>query len=138
MPDLEPGPDLATRCACARRTVDAVLGHVLEVRVDNIRVAADIGVFHHEIGRRQLLTIAIAAEMRIARSDSLDATLDYNEFVAFCEKLADSRINLIETFAIRLADMCLAKDGVQSVEIKVTKPGALTNGTPSVRIARSR
>lgn len=112
------------------RVVDALQ----EVMVRDIRLAADIGVHAHEIGRRQALVVHARLKVRPVASDQLADTIDYNAIVGCAEALAQERINLIETFARRLASACLRHAGVEEADIVVEKPGALLNGLASAHV----
>ncbi|AIT81893.1 dihydroneopterin aldolase (plasmid) [Novosphingobium pentaromativorans US6-1] len=107
-----------------------------QVGVSDLRVAADIGVHSHEIGRRQTLVISVIADIVTPREDALAETIDYNRIVEYAQDLARERICLIETYAARLADLCLQSDLVVRVEVSVQKPAALLNGLASTRIVR--
>lgn len=111
---------------------------MMEVRVEDIRLAARIGAYPHEEGRRQTLRVAVRLGVAPVRADSLSQTVDYSRIVAHAEALAEQHIALIETFASRLATACLAETGVESAEVVVEKPGALANGTASARVIQRR
>lgn len=109
-----------------------------EVRVRDIRVAADIGVYAHEIGRQQTLIVNVRLRLTPFDGDSLEVAVDYNDVVSRVQALAESRIALIETFARRVASGCLEYSQVLEVEVIVEKPGALPNGVPSATVLMSR
>ncbi len=109
-----------------------------EVWIEDLRVAADIGVHAHEMGRRQALIVDARLSLRPPSGDHLAETLDYNRVVEYAVALAEERIALIETFARRLALACLEHDGVLRAEIVVKKPGALANGLAGTRIVIQR
>ena len=77
-----------------------------------------------------------------ARSDDLQDTVDYGSLVAKVKKAIESDpVDLIETLAERLADVCLADPRVQSAEVTVHKPDAPIAATFSdvaLTISRSR
>ena len=105
-----------------------------EIYVDDIRVAANIGVNAHEIGRRQTLIVAVRLEIAPFDSDHLTDTIDYNHVVQHALALGETHIALVETFARRLAECCLEHGAVLCADVRITKPAALTNGTASTRI----
>lgn len=115
---------------------DAGLNCVSQIAVNDLRVAADIGVHSHEIGRKQTLIIGVVADIVTPREDILTETIDYNRIVEHAQDLACERICLIETFAARLAERCLESDLVVRVEVCVQKPAALLNGLASTRVVR--
>lgn len=104
------------------------------VAVRNIKVIADIGVYPHEIGVGQELTIHVRLRLPPVVDDRLSATVDYAEIVARASTLGLQRIALIETFARKLAEACLDDARVIEVEVEVEKPGALQNGLASVLV----
>lgn len=108
------------------------------IRVEGIRVAADIGVHTYEMGRRQALIVAVTVTLRPVEADDLGLTLDYNCIVAAALALADQRTALIETYARRLAEACLVPSMVLEVHVVVEKPGALTNGVASTQLRLRR
>lgn len=107
---------------------------VQEVVVRDIRLAADIGVHAHEIGRLQALVVRVGLKIRPVMSDCLADTIDYNAVVAHATALAAQRIALIETFAERLASTCLEYPNVLEADVVVEKPGALANGRASTHV----
>lgn len=138
-PSVSRKPSASREIACPICGDDVV--EQVQIAVNDLKIAADIGVHADEIGRKQLLVVHALVEMPAQHSDSLSTTFDYNKFLGFAEELTNERISLIETFAVRLANRCLAVDGVSLVDITVVKPGALMNGRASTRIvkrARSR
>ena len=60
-----------------------------------------------------------------AATDELALTVDYGVLASrLAEVVAGEPVDLIETLAVRLADVCLAAPGVASVELTVHKPSA--------------
>jgi 7,8-dihydroneopterin aldolase/epimerase/oxygenase len=108
------------------------------VRVHDLIVAARIGAYPHEEGRRQKLRIAVSLDVEPVLTDQLQSTVDYAAVVAHAEALADTHIALIETFARRLAAACLAEAGVLRAEVEVEKPSALANGVASASVILAR
>jgi dihydroneopterin aldolase len=109
----------------------------IEVRVHDLRLAARIGAHLHEMDRRQMLRVMISLRLKLAPTDQLSATIDYEDVVALAEGLANEHIVLIETFCARLASDCLAAGPVDRVEVIVEKPSALVNGIASARAVYS-
>lgn len=108
------------------------------IRVEDIRVAADIGVHAHEMGRRQTLVVGVSVAIRPVERDELGDTLDYNLILAAALALAEQRTALIETYARQLARACLDHPGVLHADVRVEKPGALANGLASTQLGLSR
>ena len=65
-----------------------------------------------------------------ARSDDLQDTVDYGSLVARVKKAIESDpVDLIETLAARVADVCLLDRRVEAVEVTVHKPDAPIEST---------
>ena len=105
-----------------------------EVLVTGLEVEADIGVHAHEMGIRQKLLIDVVLETRPPRDDVLSETLDYGLIVSYALALAEERNALIETFARRLAQLCLQHPQVDGVEVRIGKPSALPQALAGTRI----
>lgn len=98
---------------------------VCEVRLNDIEVMADIGALAVELGVPQPLLLNVTLSVICPLQDKLTETFDYNQIRDFALELAASRIVLIETFARRLAELCLEVDVVQSAEVRIDKPKAV-------------
>jgi dihydroneopterin aldolase len=102
-----------------------------------------IGIFDWEREVRQ--TIAVDLEMsadirRAATSDRIEDTLNYKgvakRVLAF---VADSRFQLIETLAERIAELILTEFQVEWVRVTLHKPGAIRHSRDvGVMIERTR
>lgn len=125
-------PDLALALvpSAAERTV--------EVTISGLQVAADIGVYAHEHGRPQPLMVNIVLGIEAPACDRLDETVDYQRVADDAHALAQGRTALIETYAMRLAERCIAYSGVHHVEVRVSKPGALRGGLAGTRVSLGR
>jgi dihydroneopterin aldolase len=77
-----------------------------------------------------------------ARSDDLQDTVDYGSLVAAVKKaIENDPVDLIETLAERIADVCLTDSRVEWTEVTVHKPHAPIEATFSdvtLTITRSR
>jgi dihydroneopterin aldolase len=77
-----------------------------------------------------------------ARSDDLQDTVDYGSLVAAVKKaIENDPVDLIETLAERIADVCLTDSRVEWTEVTVHKPHAPIEATFSdvaLTIHRSR
>jgi len=111
----------------ARRAHDftTFLSASCQVRLSEIEVMADIGVFDSEKGVPQPLLIDVVVSVVPPSRDELSQTFDYSHVQAYAVALAARRITLIETFALELAQMCLAHDVVLNAEVRVAKPRAV-------------
>lgn len=96
------------------------------VRISGLRARGRHGVLASERANGQVFVADVAmivADDMAATSDELADTVDY---AALSERLAavisGEPVDLIETLAARLADVCLADARVASVEVTVHKP----------------
>ncbi|TKD49888.1 dihydroneopterin aldolase [Sphingomonas baiyangensis] len=109
------------------------------VGVEGLTLSARIGVHHHERGRRQPLIVTAWATLETAAPiEQFAETIDYCDIVRAAETLADTHVDLIETYAHRLAEACLALGPVTRVEVRIDKPEALPGGMAGVRVTRTR
>src|ERR1700761_1272165 len=88
-----------------------------EVTLDGIEVEADIGAYAREVGRPQPLIIDVTIAIVPPCADDLNTTFDYATIRDFVFELAAQRIVLIETFAGRLAKMCLADPAALAADV---------------------
>ncbi|WP_346621476.1 dihydroneopterin aldolase [Blastococcus montanus] len=104
-----------------RRTPD-------RIAVRGIRAHAHHGVYEFERERGQLFSVDAVLEVdtaAAAAADDLQLTVNYAELAQQLRAVLDGEpVNLLETLAQRLADVCLANDLVDAVEITVHKPEA--------------
>lgn len=96
--------------------------------VRGLRAFGRHGVLEEERRRGQTFLVDVALDVdtaAAARSDDLADTVDY---ATLTERLAEvvggDPVDLLETLAQRLADVCLAAPGVTAVEVTVHKPEA--------------
>ena len=104
------------------------------VRIRDLPLSAVIGINPDELGRRQPLIVSIELTLAADRVETLDQSVDYRRIAAEAEKLAENHVTLIEVFAHRLAQRCLALGPVLDVDISICKPQALVRGTASVSV----
>ena len=104
-----------------------------ELSVTGIECFAHHGVFEHE--RREGQTFVIDLVLGVdtgpaAASDDLHDTVDYGSLVARVKASVESDpVDLIETLAQRISDVCLADDRVEWARVTVHKPGAPIDAT---------
>jgi dihydroneopterin aldolase len=103
----------------------------------DLAVEADIGCYAHEKGTLQPLNVTIELTLRVDRFDEdLDKTVDYTALADRARRLGATHIDLIETFAERLAAECLALAHVAAARIVVEKPRAVPGAMAGVEIVR--
>jgi dihydroneopterin aldolase len=97
-----------------------------KVFVTGVKVQAEIGVYRHEIGRVQPLIVDVELDVTTDASDRLADTFNYEAILQAAQDLAaGGHVDLVETFAHRLADRCLADPRVSRARVRIEKPLAL-------------
>jgi dihydroneopterin aldolase len=104
-----------------------------ELSVTGIECFAHHGVFEHERrdGQVFLIDLVLGIDTRAAAaSDDLHHTVDYGSLVAHVKAAVESDpVDLIETVAQRISDVCLLDDRVEWARVTVHKPGAPIDAT---------
>jgi len=111
---------------------------IVEVTVSALQVAADIGVYSHEHGRAQPLLVDVVVQVAPPVADRLEESIDYQRIADDAHALSLDRTALIETYAMRLAQRCLAHPRAVAVEVRVSKAGALRGGLAGTRVLLTR
>jgi dihydroneopterin aldolase len=97
-----------------------------KIFVTGLKLQAEIGVYRHEIGRLQPLSVDVELDVPSARAGRLAETLNYETILDAARTVAaEGHIELVETFADRLARACLADPRVTRARVRVEKPLAL-------------
>lgn len=97
-----------------------------KIFVTGVKVQAEIGVYRHEIGRVQPLIVDVELDAPTSASDRLADTFNYEAILQAAQEVAaGGHIHLVETFAHRLAERCLADLRVTRARVRVEKPLAL-------------
>jgi len=116
-----------------------------QLAVRGIEIHAHHGVFDFERRDGQLFVIDLVLGLDTAPaavSDDLSATVDYGALVTAVKSAVEQDpVDLIETLAQRVADVCLGHGQVEWVEVTVHKPHAPIAATFSdvaLTITRSR
>ena len=99
-----------------------------ELSVAGIECFAHHGVFEHERREGQvfIVDLVLGIDTRpAARSDDLHDTVDYGSLVARVKAAVESDpVDLIETLAQRISDVCVSDDRVDWARVTIHKPGA--------------
>jgi dihydroneopterin aldolase len=96
------------------------------VFVRGLLVQAEIGLYPHERGRVQPLVIDVELEMEPASVAGIGDTVNYETLADYAAELAAAgHVDLVETFAERLAQGCLENARVVRARVRVEKPQAL-------------
>ena len=100
--------------------------------VRNLIIDCAIGIHAHERGRRQRVAIDVTLDIAnpdASHRDQIGEVVSYDDVVAGIRAIvAEGHINLVETLAARIADMCLAARRVARAPVRVTKLDVLGNG----------
>ncbi len=100
--------------------------------VRDLIIDCAIGIHAHERGRRQRVAIDVTldiADPDASHRDRIGEVVSYDDVVAGIRAIvAEGHINLVETLAARIADMCLADQRVATARVRVTKLDVLGNG----------
>ncbi|MBT4341306.1 MAG: dihydroneopterin aldolase [Chloroflexi bacterium] len=113
------------------------------VRIEQLVLDCIIGINPWERLTNQRITIDIEMNADLSAagaSDSIEDTINYRTVSkAVTAEIEASSYGLVEALASRVAEICLEDERVQSVEVKVRKPGAVRKATAvGVIIRRSR
>lgn len=99
---------------------------VAKVFVRGLKVEAEVGVYAHERGQTQPLIIDVELDVTTVHAERLSQTVNYETIADAARDLAaEGHIELVETFAERLAERCLADPRVTRARVRVEKPMAL-------------
>jgi len=108
------------------------------VIVDELKVDARVGVHQNERHGLQPLIIRMEVELEGAPMRLVE-TVDYAELAHAAAELGrQDHIDLIETYAEQLADLCLVRPAAVAACVEVRKPRALAAGMAAVRVAKRR
>jgi dihydroneopterin aldolase len=112
----------------------------LTVFVRGMTLEAGIGIHGHELGRLQPLVIDVTLELAPAPVERLGDTVNYETVAAAARAIvAEGHVGLVETFAQRLANACLADARVRRCTVRIEKPGALEGAVaPGCEVVLSR
>ncbi|MCW2740260.1 MAG: folB [Blastococcus sp.] len=98
------------------------------ITLSGLRAHGHHGVYAFERERGQMFSVDAVLELDTvpaAKGDDLDRTVNYADLAKnLYAVLAGEPVNLLETLAQRLADVCLTDPLVDAVEITVHKPQA--------------
>ena len=115
------------------------------ITLTGLRVFGRHGVFEHEKREGQTFVVDLTLGVDTApaaASDDLRDTVDYGSLVASVKQAVEADpVDLIETLAQRLADVCLRDGRVEWARITVHKPEAPIDATfrdVTLTITRSR
>ena len=112
-----------------------------KIFLDELKIDTIIGIWEWERKIRQTVIIDLEMSADIARaaaSDSVEDTLNYKSVAKRVQQfVADSRFQLVETLAERIAGVIRDEFDVAWVKVRVHKPGAI-RGSKDVGIEIER
>jgi dihydroneopterin aldolase len=115
---------------------------IRHVFIRNLELPAQIGVYHHEVGKVQpvRINVDLAVEDLIDLDDDLRKVVDYGVIEAKIRAiLAEGHLNLVETLAERIASACFEDSRVRTARVRVEKLHALSAAeSAGVEIERTR
>lgn len=114
------------------------MSEILSVFLRDLSVIADIGAYPHEIGHPQPLLVHVHLGVAPPRHDTIEEVFDYTQIKSAADALGRERITLIETFAQRLAEFCLAHRLVERVSVTIEKPRAVPGCMAGVTVSLER
>lgn len=114
------------------------MSEVLSVFLRDLSVIADIGAYAHEIGHPQPLLVHVHLGVVPPQNDVIEEVFDYTQIKSAADALGRERITLIETFAQRLAEFCLAHRLVRRVSVTIEKPRAVPGCMAGVTVSLDR
>ena len=107
--------------------------------VRDIRVEAEIGVYDFEYGRTQPLVVEVELDVTASGFEELGDIINYEHIVNWTREVAASgHIELVETFAYRVAAACMRDARVLAARVRVEKPQALAPAVAGVEITLKR
>lgn len=113
-------PETPFEPAAATRIVGA------KIFVRALKIEAEVGVYAHERGMTQPLIVDVELDVTTVHAERLSQTVNYETIAAAARDLAaEGHIELVEMFAERLAERCLADPRVTRARVRVEKPMAL-------------
>ena len=115
------------------------------IALSGLRARGFHGVFDFEREQGQDFVVDVLLELDLARAAASDDVADTVHYGELAERLAKvvggEPVNLLETLAQRLADVCLCDDRVAAVTVTVHKPQApipLTFSDVAVSVTREQ
>lgn len=110
------------------------------IMLEGLALECIIGVFDWERANKQRVDIDITleADMQGGSTDDIRDTVDYKSLAKEIRGMVEpSQFMLIEKMAEEIASICLKKDGVRGVTVRVSKPGAV-RGARNVSVEVTR
>jgi FolB domain-containing protein len=112
-----------------------------KILIQNLRLQGILGVYERErtILREILINVTLYTDTHPAgQTDNLVDCVDYSQVVKeIRDHVNEAQRYTVEALAEDIANLCLSHKGVQSVKVRVDKPGAIKDAeTVGVEIER--
>jgi dihydroneopterin aldolase len=95
------------------------------VFVRNLVLSCSIGIYEHEKLKKQRVRVnadLTVVPQTVVTAEDIDDVLNYETIIEGVQAIADAgHIDLVETFADRVASLCLTDRRVESVRVSVEK-----------------
>ncbi|MBO6824817.1 MAG: dihydroneopterin aldolase [Sneathiella sp.] len=122
-------------------SIEAVSTH--QIFISDLVLDMSIGIYDHEKANAQRVRFNIEITARDSQAplqDDYQNVLCYEAIVNSIKSLvADEHINLVETLAERVADICLSSNQAVKASVKVEKLDAIKEaGSVGVQIVRTK
>ncbi|HUB92568.1 MAG TPA: dihydroneopterin aldolase [Candidatus Saccharimonadales bacterium] len=114
-----------------------------KMMIRNLRLRCTIGIDPDELKEKQDVVVNVSIWSDFSKavvSDRLQDTVNYWHInKKIIHLVEESKFNLVETLADRIAALCLEEPGVERVKVRVEKPKALKSAeSVGAEIVRSR
>ena len=100
-----------------------------QIFIHDLRLLVSIGIHPEERAKRQYVLISVELDVvypDAVLNDDLSCVVCYEAIVTRLKRLVEhGHINLIETLAARIAEICLEDSRVDRVRVRVEKPDIL-------------
>jgi dihydroneopterin aldolase len=127
---------------CRNRKTRSPLEDTSRIFVKDMVIDMAIGVYDFEKGKTQRVRVNVTADLSHwpdEKNDDIEDTLSYHRIVEHIQSIAKlGHIHLVETFASRIADACLAEKHVTKITVRVEKLDIYEFCTPGCEIVRTR
>jgi dihydroneopterin aldolase len=116
--------------------------NLYRIFVKDLELFCFIGIHPHEKEKPQrvLINLEITFEKILCDKDEIDSVVSYEDVIDKIKKIMDQgHINLVESFAERIAHFCLQDSRVHKVCVSVEKPDIFQDAkSVGVMITRER
>jgi 7,8-dihydroneopterin aldolase/epimerase/oxygenase len=100
-----------------------------------LRVEAEVGCYPEELGRLQPLVVDVELDLSDGPIERLRDTVNYADVAEAARRIAASgHIDLIETYAERVAKACLEHPRAARVRVRVEKLEAIRDAVAGVEL----